>query len=125
MLLQIPEDPRPTFAEFATVSEPGEEERNAFDRTMVYYRWQWLMSRKRGFTAKESDRVDELGGGEKIRIHLSLVPHRRGLISMNRVRALLPDPLGFFQKCREIKSPPGCLIVLPKRYKLAACLDAG
>ena len=34
-LTQTPPDPRPSFAEFAGTPEPGEEERNLFDRQMV------------------------------------------------------------------------------------------
>ncbi len=118
LLSQIPPDPRPTSTEFSYLKEPGEDARNIFDRAMVYYRWQWLMSRKKGFTAAESERIDQLGRGEILRLPMSLVPHRRGVIAMDRLRALLPDPLGFFQKCREVQAPPDRLVVLPKRYRL-------
>lgn len=118
LLAQIPPDPRPTSTEFSFLKEPGEDTRNIFDRTMVYYRWQWLMSRKKGFTATESSRIGELGRGEKLRLPMSLVPHRRGVIAMNQLRALLPDPLGFFQKCKEVESYPDRLVVLPRRYRL-------
>jgi len=118
LLTQIPPDPRPSSIEFSVLKEPGEDARNIFDRTMVYYRWQGLMSRKKGFTANESSRIDELGRGETLRLPMTLVPHRRGVIAMDRLRALLPDPLGFFQKCRHVEATPGRLVVLPKRYRL-------
>ena len=118
ILAQIPPDPRPTIAEFSILKEPGEDRRNAFDRTMVYYRWQWLMSRKKGFTPMESERINELGSGESMRLPMTLVPHRRGVIAMDRLRALLPDPLGFFQKCAAVEALPDRLVVLPKRYRL-------
>ncbi len=117
-LTQTPPDPRPTLAEFAATPEPGEEERNLFDRKMVYYRWQWLTARRGGFTARESRETLSLAPGENRRISMALTPARRGVIPMGDVRALLPDPLGFFQKCSHIKSTPARLVVLPRRYRL-------
>lgn len=117
-LTQTPPDPRPSFAEFAGTPEPGEEERNLFDRKMVYYRWQWLTARKGGFTARESRETLILAPGENRRVSMELTPSRRGVIPMGDIRALLPDPLGFFQKCSRIKSTPARLVVLPKRYRL-------
>ncbi len=117
-LVQIPPDPRPGLHEFSFFKEPGEDSRNIFDRTMVYYRWQWLMSRKHGFTARETDESIDLAPQEKKRIPMTITPHRRGVIAMESVRALLPDPLGFFQKCKPISAPHARLVVLPKRYRL-------
>ncbi|QTN34092.1 DUF58 domain-containing protein [Akkermansiaceae bacterium] len=111
-------DPRPGLREFAAVSEPGEHERNLFDRTMVYYRWQWLMARKAGFRATESEETLELAPGERRKVAMHLTPIRRGIIPMGDLRALLPDPLGFFQKCRSIETKPARLVVLPKRHRL-------
>lgn len=117
-LTQTPPDPRPSFEEFAGTPEPGEEERNVFDRTMVFYRWQWLTARKGGFTARESRETFSLAPGESRRVSMELTPSRRGVIPMGDVRALLPDPLGFFQKCSRTKSTPTRLVVLPKRHRL-------
>jgi hypothetical protein len=117
-LTQTPPDPRPSFTEFADTPEPGEEKRNLFDRTMVYYRWQWLTSRKGAFTPRESRETFRLAPGENLRVSMQLTPARRGVIPMGDVRALLPDPLGFFQKCSPTRSTPARLVVLPKRYRL-------
>ncbi len=117
-LTQTPPDPRPSFVEFANIPEPGEAERNVFDRMMVYYRWQWLTARKGGFNARESRETLSLDPSESRRISMELTPARRGVIPMGDVRALLPDPLGFFQKCSRTHSSPARLVVLPKRYRL-------
>jgi uncharacterized protein (DUF58 family) len=117
-LTQTPPDPRPSFAEFAGTPEPGEEERNPFDRTMVYYRWQWLTARKGGFISRESRETIALAPGESRRVAMELTPARRGVIPMGDVRALLPDPLGFFQKCSRTTATPARLVVLPKRHRL-------
>lgn len=117
-LRQTPPDPRPSLEEFSRMKEPGEEKRNLFDRIMIYYRWQWLMSRKQGFSALESEAVPDLATNESKRIAMVLTAHRRGVMAMHEIRALLPDPLGFFQKCISVKSNRTRLVVLPKRYRL-------
>jgi uncharacterized protein (DUF58 family) len=49
---------------------------------------------------------------------MSLTPLKRGVFMLENLRLLLPDPLGFFQKCKPVSSPSARLIVLPKRYRL-------
>lgn len=124
-LEQTAPDPRPSLAEFAHTPEPGEEARNFFDRTMIYYRWQWLVARKGGFVSRESRESIDLAAGESRRIAMQLTPGRRGVYRMGDVRALLPDPLGFFQKCRRVDATPARLVVLPKRYRLPQVIMPG
>ena len=118
ILFQSPPDPRPDLREFASTAEPGESERNPFDRTMAFYRWQWLSNRKRSFESNPQSEPFSLNPGVRKRVALSVTPLKRGVIAMENLRALLPDPLGFFQKSRTINSTPSRLIVLPKRYRL-------
>jgi|AntRauTorckE6833_2_1112554.scaffolds.fasta_scaffold04054_4 hypothetical protein len=117
-LLQTPPDPRPTLSEFSQIIEPGEAQRNPFDRMMAYYRWQWLLSRNRGFTNTESDFPINLPADKEKPVSMSLTPLKRGVFMLENLRLLLPDPLGFFQKCKPVSSPSARLIVLPKRYRL-------
>lgn len=124
-LEQTAPDSRPSLREFTSISEPGEDQRNPFDRTMIYYRWQWLMARKASFSASESKEDIELAAGETRKIPMQLTPGRRGVIPMSDVRALLPDPLGFFQRCRHIDTKPARLVVLPKRYRLPQLIMPG
>lgn len=124
-LVQTAPDPRPTLGEFATIKEPGEEQRNFFDRFMVYYRWQWLLSRKRGFISAPPGESFEIEQGEIKRLTLSLTPLRRGVIAMDDMRVLLPDPFGFFQKCKPVVSAHARLVVLPKRYRLPSIIMPG
>lgn len=124
-LEQTPPDPRPSLREFAGTSEPDEETRNLFDRTMVYYRWQWLIARKGAFTAGESPENTDLAAGAERKISMRLTPARRGVIQMAALRALLPDPLGFFQRCKPIACTPARLVVLPKRYRLPHLIMPG
>ena len=46
-LNESPPDPRPGATDFTLLREPGEEERNRFDRRFAYFRWQWLLLRNR------------------------------------------------------------------------------
>lgn len=117
-LAQTPPDPRPSIKEFAGTPEPGEEKRNIFDKTMIYYRWRWLTARNSRFTSRESHKSLHLKPSESLRVSMELTPARRGVIPIGNVRVLLPDPLGFFQKCSRTQSTPARLVVLPKRYRL-------
>ena len=111
-------DPRPDITEFTKLREPGEEERNRFDRKFAYFRWQWLLLRNRLFSNGSSQEEIRLKSGCETRVFIELTPLRRGVIRLHDLRVLLPDPFGFFQKCIKVKAPPATLLVLPKRYPL-------
>ncbi len=113
-------DPRPGFQEFTLLKEPGEEERNAFDRKFAYYRWQWLVTVNRRFVGGFSDEDIDLRPNANQRITMEITPLRRGLIQLNDLRVLLPDPFGLFQRCRKIEAPTATLTVLPQRFRLPA-----
>jgi len=117
-ILQTPPDPRPSLAEFSNISEPGEDKRNLFDRIMAYYRWRWLLDRSRGFNNSESDFPIQIPQGKEQIVKMSITPRKRGVFMLEKLRLLLPDPLGFFQKCRYTTCSPARLIVLPQRYRL-------
>ena len=117
-LAETPPDARPPLAEFLDRREPGEENRNGFDRVLAYYRWQWLMNRRRLFDGGASlDEID-LKPGESTRITMEITPLRRGVIRLHDARILLPDPFGLVQRCRRAGGPAATLTVLPKRYLL-------
>lgn len=117
-ILQIPPDPRPSLLEFSQIEEPCEHTRNFYDRAMAYYRWRWLYSRHRSFTTKESEIAFDLPSGKSTTIPISLIVQKRGVYLLENLRLLMPDPLGFFQKCKPLNPSPSRLIALPKRYAL-------
>jgi uncharacterized protein (DUF58 family) len=117
-LLERPPDPRPGLELFATTPEPGEEQRNFFDRRFVFYRWRWLLEGRLMFTGGRSDELLTVRRGESVHTRLGFLPRRRGVIRFRDLRVLLPDPLGFFQRCRRVKAPVDQLVVLPRRYRL-------
>jgi uncharacterized protein (DUF58 family) len=117
-LREVAPDPRPTLAEFVSRREPGEELRNGFDRRFVYYRWQWMMSLKNLFTGGVSTAEIRLKPKQTTTVTVRLVPQRRGVIALDDLRVLLPDPLGLFQRCRRVTAPAATVTVLPRRFRL-------
>jgi uncharacterized protein (DUF58 family) len=117
-LTESPPDPRPDLVEFSNLREPGEEERNAFDRTFAYFRWQWLLLRNRLFADASSTEELKLRPGQEARVFIELTPLRRGVIRLHDLRVALPDPFGLFQKCAKVKAPAATLMVLPRRHPL-------
>jgi hypothetical protein len=117
-LLETPPDPRPSIEDFATLKEPGEEERNRFDRTFAYFRWQWLLLRNRLFTDGSSHDEIRIKPGGQTTVFVELVPLRRGVIRLRDLRVLLPDSFGLFQRCKKIHARQATVMVLPRRYSL-------
>ncbi|MCP5534896.1 MAG: DUF58 domain-containing protein [Akkermansiaceae bacterium] len=117
-LIEMAPDNRPGFQLFSRSHEPGEETRNIFDRTLAYYRWEWLQKNLTPFTNQASPPVPRLRPGEEAHLMLSLTPKKRGVIILKDLRLCLPDPFGVFQRCRKVESSRDKLIVLPHRYRL-------
>jgi uncharacterized protein (DUF58 family) len=111
-------DPRPDRDEFVLMREPGEEERNVFDRSFAWFRWQWLVSRKRMFDGGESLTELRLAAGEWVQVMMEITPRRRGVIRLDDLRVCLPDPLGLFQSFVRVAATPATVTVLPRRYRL-------
>jgi uncharacterized protein (DUF58 family) len=124
-LADSPPDPRPTLEDFTILREPGEEGRNAYDRALAYFRWQWILLGNRLFTGGYSKEDIDLKQGQHARIAVEITPLRRGVIRFSDLRVLLPDPFGLFQRCRKVKAPDATLTVLPRRYPLPPIELAG
>lgn len=111
-------DPRPSPQDFSTLREPGEHERNRFDRRFAYFRWHWLLMGNRLFTGGIAKDELDLQASQSVKIPLEITPLRRGVIRFDDLRVLLPDPFGLFQRCRKVHAPATTLTVLPKRFRL-------
>ena len=117
-LIESEPDARPSFEEFHLIREPGEEERNWFDRKFIYFRWQWLMFRRRLFLQHLSRQEVRLLPGVHSRVTLEITPLRRGVITLHDLRVMLPDPFGLMQKCVRVAAPESVVMILPMRYPL-------
>lgn len=118
------DDPRPTEWEFLNLKEPGEEDRNIFDRALAYYRWKWLNELGGKWKSLGRSEALNLVGGESEEVRLKLIPKRRGVLVLDDLRVELPDPFGLFQRCRPTGNEAGEILVIPRRYKLPS-LDLG
>jgi uncharacterized protein (DUF58 family) len=114
--LEDPQDPRPTYEQFANTPEPGEEKRNAFDRLFGVYRWRWLVNRNRHLEVREVTLPDLPPGGE-MEIQTELIPLRRGVGTLRGAWIGCPEPMGLFRTMRRVNVPQSVLI-LPKRYRM-------
>ncbi len=113
-------DPRPTHDEFISIPEPGEKQRNAFDRAFKYHRWEWLQSWKLPIGPKsKAERLPlpELLPNEECEIKVTLTPSRRGILEFTGVIVARSDPLGLLYSLNTIPKPQS-LSVLSKRYRL-------
>ncbi len=117
-LVETPPDPRPHRHQFAIAREPGGEKRNAFDRFFAYHCWMWLCEIRTLFDAAESARPIRLRRGESTTLTATITPRRRGLIVLDDLRLLMPDPLGLYQRCARVRTAASTLVVLPARYPL-------
>jgi len=117
-LSETPPDPRPPVELFINTREPDEETRNAYDRYFAFYRWRWLLERRRLYEGGKSDRPLELKPGDSTDVTIELTPNRRGVVRLDDLRVLLPDPFGLFQRCSPVEAPPATLTVLPMRHRV-------
>ncbi|MCP5496299.1 MAG: DUF58 domain-containing protein [Leptospiraceae bacterium] len=113
----------PTKTEFYNTIEPGEEKRNWFDRKMKFYRWKWLVQKKRNVYANEFP-LPDLKSNEEAEIELSLMPLKRGYIHFVRSIVNKRDPFSFL-KTSFIINQNNSILVLPKQYLISKLLFTG
>lgn len=116
-LVEFAPDPRPSRELFLRSREPGEELRNGFDQTFLAYRWTWMLRHRLLFKSYPSLGVRVAPKSQEW-VTLSITPLRRGVMHLDRLHAILPDPLGLFQRVKKVEQPLDILTVLPKRYSV-------
>ncbi len=117
-LMELGPDPRPSLERFHYEREPWEEERNGFDRRMAFYRWRWLCDAAEHFSEKRVAELAVLEGSGEVQVDAQMTLERRGVVMLKDLRAVLPDPIGCFQRLRRISGGSDKVIVLPKRYRI-------
>ncbi len=110
------EDSCPSFEEYRATSEPDETRRNRVDRAFGYYRWLWLISRKRPATAKAMP-LPPLQALGQTEVTLEITPAHRGVMRLTGVTLARPGPFGLYNACKTVCLPQSVLI-LPRRYEL-------
>lgn len=117
VLLESLGDPRPTLSQYLRTPEPGEQQRNWFDRMCGYYRWRWLLLRNLGVQWRDLP-VPVLLPGAELTLHHQLLPQRRGVLRFANVLVAWPDPFGLCRSFRKIRCPQR-VTILPKRYPIS------
>ncbi len=70
ILRELPISAIPSENVFVHSVEPGEEDRNVFDRLFILYRWKWLTGARMGFTASDSPPISVSSRGvQRVRCH--------------------------------------------------------
>jgi uncharacterized protein (DUF58 family) len=116
VLMEDLEDPRPTFEDFVSEREPGEEQRNWFDRTVGFPRWAWLVTRARRAVI-DARPLPPLPAGEEVSVRIDVTPVSRGSLRFTGITVARPDPLGLVRSLVDTVAPASILI-LPRRYPL-------
>lgn len=112
------EEAVPSQRAFLEQVEPGEDRRNAFDRTLLYYRWMWLVRRMRTARAPAGEYFD-LGTNAAAEVEMVIEPLRRGVLRLGDVSVLKPDMFGLVDGVRRVTTGgDSTLTVLPRRYAL-------
>ncbi|EKD39013.1 MAG: protein of unknown function DUF58 [uncultured bacterium] len=109
-----PTEPLPTWQEFNSSKEEGEEKRNIFDRKMGYYRWLWLLRLGRRIESCDQE-LPELVSSKKKEVEISLLPLKRGNVHLRGFILTSIDPFGLCKRQVHYESPQN-LLVLPKLY---------
>jgi uncharacterized protein (DUF58 family) len=115
-LFENTDPPIPTLEEFLSTPEPSEECRNAYDRTLLVYRWNWLVSQKRAKVIRAQP-LPTLLPDSDTNIQATLTPARRGYLHLTGLTIARPDPVNLFNALIQIPVRQSVLI-LPKRYDL-------
>lgn len=124
-LLERLPDPIPGIEQFVKSREPGEETRNAFDQRFAYYRWLWLINHNELARSYPGPAFDLQRSGSRT-ITMTLTPKRRGVIQLDRMRVLQPDPFGFIKAARGTRvEGVETVTVLPRRYPLPVLEPTG
>lgn len=105
----------PSRQEFLNIHEEGEEKRNIFDKKMGYYRWLWLLQKRRRIECTDQV-LPDIPAGKSLEIEVDIFPLRRGNIHFEGYVLGRADAFGLCK--REIIRKSSCnLLVLPKLYQ--------
>lgn len=113
----------PDFVEFKSATDPGDKNRNWFDRIVGYPRMISIIQKKRGASIQPLT-LGDLHGDEQNEVMLELLPYRRGYIRFSRTRIARPDPLGLTRAMKSSKNEDS-LLVLPRTYDVPPVLLHG
>lgn len=104
----------PTLDQFIHMREPGEEQRNWYDRTTGFYRFVWLTRWLSGGEVT-SNTLDSIQAQATQHVPMMWQPLHRGRVVFSTIRLAIHDPLGIAYIIEQHHIPQAVL-VLPKVY---------
>ena len=107
-------DPCPSMEEMLTIPEPHEAKRNAWDRRVMWFRFQWLINLRRRADTREFPLLP-MEPGATVKNRVELMPLRRGRLQLSGLTITRPDPFGLFKAAVRVRQQQTVLI-LPRRY---------
>ncbi len=116
LLFEDIKDPRPSFNELLTHKEPFESHRNTWDRKTLYYRWIWLIQKRKkaDFPVKK---LPDLPPNKTIRVRINITPRHRGYIYFSGMTIARTDIIGLFNRLYRVKQYQK-LLVLPRLFPI-------
>lgn len=120
---EYPANSLPSWQEFSSMAEDGEEKRNIFDRKMGYYRWLWLLQLKLRISCYDQE-LPTLYPGKRQEVEVNLLPLRRGNVHVKGLALTRIDPFGLCKYQTTYESPQN-LLVLPKLYPIPRLFVSG
>jgi hypothetical protein len=109
-------DPRPTYQEWLDTPEPNEAKKSKIDKSLGYYRWSWLITRKLCAIPKPIN-LPPLPPNSQTEITLEIEPLHRGIARFHSFTIARGDPFDLFNACKTF-SLPQSLLILPKIYQV-------
>lgn len=117
-LLDMAQPFAPDIEEFVTTTEPGEENRNGFDRVFRYYRWAWLAERRLVREDCWSEPFDLLPG-ESINVVMAFRALRRGRAVFSNLKVTRLSSFGIFRGLGHVEVPTDKVMVMPSRVEVS------
>ena len=108
--------PKFSFAEFKQIIQQNAKKGAIKSLTYIYLRWLKAIARERKATVK-AIALPPLKFDTEITVRGAITPTHRGLIRLEGINILRPDPFNIFNAVKTIRQPQS-LLVLPKRYQL-------
>lgn len=112
-------DPRPGYEMFLSTPEPGETDRNLFDRYVRFYRWQWLVALNQPrFAGRPPTPLPDIPPNGAVEIAMEMVPAARGRLWFEGATIARPDPLGLIYSHIRVSAPQS-VSILPARHPVS------
>ncbi len=106
----------PSVEEFINIPEPNERKRNIWDRNLLYYRWLFLLKKKRNVKTKLIE-LPRIPANKEIITKIKILPTKRGILKFELSLLNKPDIFAMFKGAKYLLNEDKILI-LPQRYLL-------